>query len=1249
MVQWTKEQEEAIYTSGTNILVSAAAGSGKTAVLVERIIQKLLNKENPVDIDSLLVVTFTNAAAQEMRNRVGLALEEAIEQDPASYHLKKQLSLLQRASITTLHSFCLEVVRQYAYLLDLDPAFRIGDTMEMDLIKQDVLDDLFEEWYGDETGKVDEFFAVVDRFSSDRSDQDVEELILALYDFSVQSPWPDHWLNSLAETYDIPTDWNEEDLGFLAILKYEINNQFQGMREQMEEAMEIARDSDGPYQYIDNIQADLEGLTEAEAKMTSWNDFVTYMNDFTFTRLSGKKMDCNEEKKDQVKKLREAYKKSFNKMKDDWLSRSLERHVEDMRALHPIVKKLTELVEQFKDRFNQVKREKALVDFSDLEHFCLELLLSDEANETAIIPSSVAKHFQDRFTEVLVDEYQDTNLVQETIIRLVSKQEYPGNTFMVGDVKQSVYRFRHAEPKLFLEKYKRFKEDDDAGIRIDLAKNFRSRKEVLHGANYVFRQIIDEALGELTYDTDAELIYGNKSYDEVPIPNPEVELFLIDGNKEESPAITEDDEEALEDFRDLEKAQVEGRLYAKEIKKWIGTDGEKEPFTVMDKESGKERPVQYRDIVILLRSMKQAPVIAEELKQQGIPVYAEVAEGYFEAIEIKVMMSLLKVIDNPRQDIPLASVLRSPIVGLNEDELTRIRHAKRHGTFYEALTGYVKTNNNTTTDQLQRFLQLLEQFRVEARDGALSELIWDIYRETGYYDFVGGMPGGRQRQANLRALYDRARGYESTSFRGLFRFLRFIERMEERGDDLGAARALSEQEDVVRMMTIHKSKGLEFPIVIVGMMDKEFNLQDLRSKYLLDKDLGFATKFIDPVKRLSYTTLFYEAVKMKKLREQLAEEMRVLYVALTRAKEKLVMVGYVNALDKRLEDWDTILDHPEWVLPEHYRLKKKSYLDWVGPALIRHQDNEQLRIRTLPEEVQQEITADDSRFHVSMFHASELVNLNESHLEENEQLKMHIEEWTPVDVKDEDLAPFVDERLNYHYPDREATITRAKQTVTEIKRQREMLDEYSGEELISDYKAPIVKRPAFMQQEKTLSATEKGTAMHTVMQHLPIKKPLTKQEIGLEVERMIQKEILTRAEGDVIDIDAIHHFYGTSIAQVMMNTEHIYREAPFSLMLPADKIYPEFDKEKKEQVLLQGVIDCLIPSDDGWIILDYKTDTINESVSPELEVKLRNRYDMQLILYRTAIERIWKQPVKGAYLYFFEKQLLIEVPEIESL
>lgn len=1239
MVKWTKAQEEAIYTSGSDVLVAAAAGSGKTAVLVERIIQKVMSKDDPIDIDELLVVTFTNAAAQEMRNRVGLVLEESLAGQPTSNHLKKQLSLLQRASISTLHSFCMDTVKQYAYLLDIDPSFRIANNMEIDLLQQEVIDDLFEEWYGKEGEEQERFFAVVDRFSSDRNDADVETLILSLYTFSIQNPWPEQWLDSLANTYNISGEFEETDLKWLNVMKEEVQRQFSAIEQEIRLAEQLARESDGPYHYLEAIEADKENLKQAEALVTCWDDLQIFMTQSKFDRLSGKRVECNKDIQEEVKRLRNSYRDRWNDMKNNWFSRDLKSHIADMQELEPVIHQLTVLVKQFKLLFTKKKNEKGIVDFSDLEHYCLQLLVDDASTMEDVTPSKVAYQLQEQYKELLVDEYQDTNLVQETIITLISDQVGRGNIFMVGDVKQSIYGFRHADPSLFIDKYKRFEKDETSGRRIDLASNFRSREHVLTGANYIFRQLLDEAVGDISYDQAAELIYANHMYDETTHADPHPELIIIDRESE-----VEDDQEGDEnDYKDLGKAQLEARAYAQKIKEWIGEDGQ--PLQVVDKELESQRDLQYRDIVILLRSMVWAPTIVDELKQHGVPVYAELSTGYFEAIEIKILLSLLKVIDNPRQDIPLASVLRSPIVGLDEEELTQIRLANRQSGYYDALMAYIKTETNDTVTKIKQFLQQLKTFRLSAKQGALSELIWQIYRETGYFDFVGGMPGGRQRQANLRALYDRARTYETTSFRGLFRFLRFIEKMEERGDDLGAARALSEQEDVVRIMTIHKSKGLEFPVVIIGGMDRQFNVQDLNKKYLLDKNYGLASKYIDPIKRITYPTLFYHALQKVKRQQQLAEEIRVLYVALTRAKEKLAMVGNVTSFQKKQDKWLRMINHPDWVLPAHYRAETKSYLDWVGPALLRHQDNEILRREETPiHQVKQDIYTDASRWKVQVLHGREFVNMGDEIEKETKNVEQYIKRWEPLPEHDISKQSSVDARLSYKYPYQQAMSSRAKQTVTEIKRQQEVKDDYSSDQFVQSYQPPIMKRPNFLQHDTNISAAEKGTALHTVMQHLPFKEVLSQEDITKYISEFVDREILTDDVAETIDIQAIENFYQTPIAYHMIkHGDTLYREVPFSLAIKASKLYENWTNETDEHVLIQGVIDCLIPHKDGLILLDYKTDAIHGDVTQEKRQQLMSQYETQMKLYRHAIEAIWKQPVQVAYLYFFSKNELIEV------
>ncbi|ARI78070.1 helicase-exonuclease AddAB subunit AddA [Halobacillus mangrovi] len=1232
MVSWTEEQERAIYSHGSNILVAAAAGSGKTAVLVERIIQKLLHKEAPVNIDSLLVVTFTNAAAQEMRNRVGQALAQALEENPGSHHLKKQLSLLQNASISTLHSFCMDVVRRYAYMLDLDPGFRIADTIESDLIQQEVLEDLFEDWYGKEGTEQERFFDVVERFSSDRSDLDVEKLVLELYTFATQNPWPEAWLDQMVEMYEVKEGTGEEDLPWLNLLKQEVHSQLKAMEAEANQFLQLTREPDGPYSYGETVDQDLEMIQQAKGALEhSWEELQSYMGESKFASLSRKKMDCDEAKKDKAKKIRDSYKKRWNELRDEWFSRSLESYLKDMHELYPVMEQLAIIVKDFKQRYEQLKKEKAIVDFSDLEHYCLQILLDDASTPDQPLPSQVAEGFHKQFSEVLIDEYQDTNLVQETLLRLLTDGQEAGHLFMVGDVKQSIYRFRHAEPSLFLNKYKAYGLDGQPGERIDLARNFRSRKQVLDATNYIFRQVLDEEVGEMEYEKEAELIYSNKIYDELTAEDAKAELYLIDREARET------DTEENEEYKDLEKAQLEARAYGKKIRKWLGHEGEP-PMQVVDKETGTKRPIQYRDIVILMRSMTWAPTIVDELKQQGIPVYAELSTGYFEAIEIKVMLSLLKVIDNPMQDIPLASVLKSPIVGLNEDELATLRLANKRTSYYEAIQKYRAANE--LGRKVGAFLKMIQSFRERARQGALSELIWDIYRETGYYDFVGGMPGGRQRQANLRALYDRARSYESTSFRGLFRFLRFIERIEERGDDLGAARALGEQEDVVRIMTIHKSKGLEFPVVLLGAMDKQFNMMDLRNRYLLHKDYGFGSRYINPEKRLMYPTLAYHALKQAKKRELLAEEMRVLYVALTRAKEKLVMVGNVPSFEKKQEKWQAFVDTKSWVLPPHDRLDAKSYLDWVGPALIRHHHMEDLR-GEIQVETADEIHKDESEWQVEIAHGSEFAVIDELKEKRDEELQQAVKEWTPLPIEEEHDASIVD-RLNFVYPHSKAAKSRAKQTVTEIKRQRETKDEYSSDQLLVPYRAPIVRRPRFMQQDKQLTAAEKGSAMHTVMQHISFTREMSTSEVEEFVEHLVLKEILNRDEADVIDVDSITKFFYTPIGKLVMEAEQVEREVPFSLTLPANEVYSHWNEPTDEQVFIQGVIDAMIPYEDGWMILDYKSDQLPEG-EESIERVLRERYQTQVQLYRTALEKIWKQPVRRSSLYFFNGGLSVEV------
>lgn len=1239
MVQWTPEQQRAIYEKNQNILVAAAAGSGKTAVLVERIIEKILDEQEPINIDELLVATFTNAAAEEMRQRIGKALEQALEDNPTSYHLKKQLSLLQRAAISTIHSFCMNIVRQYSYVIDLDPAFRIADEMEIDLLKHEVLDELFEERYGDDGEEIESFFAVVDMFSSDRSDIAVEELLLRLHTFAKQSPWPEKWLEEVAKAYDVNEETEEADLFWLTLLKDEIEDQFISFQQMTLRAIDIANEADGPYHYEEALRADLDIIEKVLAAKDDWAALQLIIKTSSLKRLSGKRVECDEEKKEQIKEIRDLFRKQLATLKKRWFSRSLESHLRDMELLHPIIQTLTTLVLQFEERFMTEKRKRAIVDFNDLEHFALQILMDDKSTEERLVPSSIARYYEQQFKEILVDEYQDINLVQETIIQSISKQPPHGNLFMVGDVKQSIYRFRHAEPSLFINKYEQYKENEQAGKRIDLSKNFRSRETILTAANFMFKQMFDPALGDISYDEAAALVYGNKGYDQHPLRQDQAELILINDETEPGESLANHEDAMMED---LTKVQQEARLYAQKIKTWLGHDGH-DPLQTFDSELGQMRNVNYKDIVILLRSMSGAPTIVDELKKQGIPVYSELRTGYFQAIEIQVMINMLKVIDNPYQDIPLVSVLRSPIVSLDEEQLAQIRLEQKQGSYYEALVK-VSKRNDELSKIVAGFLDDLASYRERAREDSLSELIWIIFQQTGYYDFVGGIPGGRQRQANLRALYDRARSYEETSFRGLFRFLRFIERMEEQNKDLGEARALSEQEDVVRIMTIHKSKGLEFPVVILGELNKQFNFMDLRGNYISNKEYGFATKFIDPVKRISYSTLYYLAVNEEEKRNLLSEEMRVLYVALTRAKEKLVMVGHVSSFEEEVEKWQQVEEHSSTVLPNQLRKNAKSYLDWIGPALVRHEQNDLLRenkvmVSTVPEEIKN----DASQWQINVIETDQLFIDDDAEEVTREDIYTAVHEWKPISPVDRVLDKNVAERLQFTYPYEQAATSRAKQSVTEIKRRFDTVDDYSERRVVPSFQKITTERPAFLQKETSLTRAEVGTAMHTVMQHIPLEETWSKEALRSFLQTLVQEEKITEEEAEHIDIGAIEHFFETDIAHILKESE-VQREIPFSYTVPAKQLYTDWQEDESERVLIQGVMDCIAFTDEGIILLDYKTDHISDDeLDEQVIARLKKRYEVQMTLYKDALENILNEEIKAVYLYFFSRKLTIEL------
>lgn len=1224
---WTDDQWEAIVSEGQDILVAAAAGSGKTAVLVERLIRKMTRPEDPVDVDRLLVVTFTNASAAEMKHRITEALEKELAKNPGSLHMRRQLSLMNRANISTLHSFCLQVLRTFYYEIDLDPGFRLADQTEGELLGDEVLDELFEDEY--KAGKPS-FFELVDRYTSDRHDLDLQWLVKRIYEFSRSHPSPEQWMRAFLSLYDVDAQTKVEQLPFYPYIKEDLSLVFRSCLELLERALALSKEPGGPAPRAENFIDDLEQVNELIRHQDDFEKLYELLPNINFKRLK----TCKGDEYDPVllekaTDARNQAKKQLEKLKDEYFMRSPAQHLKSLAEMKPVVETLVELVIQFGQRFEKAKQEKSIVDFSDLEHYCLRILAEQDA-EGNLIETEAAKYYQQQFEEVLVDEYQDTNLVQETILKLVSKGEHAadGNLFMVGDVKQSIYRFRLAEPMLFLNKYKQFKPDGkETGKRIDLNKNFRSRSDVLDSTNFLFKQLMGETVGEIEYDEQAELKLG-ASYPESK--DTTTEMLLVHLDQQEA--------ETGEEREELETVQLEARVIAKKIRELV-----EQPFQVYDAKQQMTRNLQYRDIVILLRSMPWAPQMMEELKKQGIPVYANLSSGYFEATEVSVILSLLKVIDNPYQDIPLAAVLRSPIVHLDENEMALIRTSDKKGTYYDAVKTFMSVthSDHPTCKKLERFFRLLRKWRDFSMNHSVAELIWEVYRDTQYLDYVGGMPGGKQRQANLRALYDRAKQYEKAAFRGLFRFLRFIERMQERGDDLGAAKTFSETEDVVRMMTIHSSKGLEFPIVFTAGLGRNFNMMDLNQSYLLDKELGFGSKYIHPELRISYATLPLVAMKKKMRKELLSEELRVLYVALTRAKEKLFLVGSVKNQVKALSKWQNAATGEDWLLPDFERYQSKTYLDFIGPALIRHQ-----AMSSILEETGDVVLSHPSAFTISFTQASDLLKEDMSlEKEQQDEVVQALMEGLPVEEYG-DADEKVAERLSWRYPYLAASQVGTKQSVSEIKRMKEIQDEYSVPSSLRKARATLYDRPAFM-KKKALTAAEQGTAMHTVMQHiaLPSDEPYDDSRIQQLLDSLQQRDLLTNEQVQSIDQEGIAAFFSTSIGQKLRKADWVKREVSFSMVLPVKEVYSHIDAEG-EPVLIQGMIDCLFETDGKLYLLDYKTDRVQGRFTDGLEAAvpiLKKRYETQIALYAKAVERLTNRTLEEKILYFFDGNIEISL------
>lgn len=1322
---WTVEQRAAITLRG-QLLIAAAAGSGKTAVLVERLIQRITDPVEPEDVDRFLVVTFTKAAANEMRERIGKAIDEALfvaHETKEVERLLRQRTLLYRASITTLHSFCLDLIRKYFYLLELDPAFRVADQAEAGLLRQDVVETLFENRYEREDLA---FIKLVEAFGSDRDDQPLMDHVLRLFTFAYSQPHPDVWLGGLDQAYvweDIESmmqsEWGQAArLGLLDRVSESLNL--------LERAEQIIQRPGGPTPYAETLQDDLNRVkllnralqeghwTEVE---TQFRSAVEYPK-LPAIRSKTKKVSvaesakfeesCQKELQEECKKLRDEAKKKLNSLKIEVFAYPLEDQLPALCEMGTMAQTLGVLVREFSQVYAAAKGHRNVLDFTDLEHFALQLL--EKEGEASLI----AQGLKDYFAEVLVDEYQDINPVQERLLQLVSRQEESPNLFMVGDVKQSIYRFRMADPSLFLAKYSTLPHwypsmaasTSPTGIIIDLNRNFRSRLEVVEGVNFLFRQIMTKGAGEIPYDDQAALQYGASfvsGQDQLRTAEGPIELHLIDPktirNQLSTPCTdegmvdspNEDDPESPPvdgesvSSEDLDKARIEARLVSERIQCIVqGAE-----FQIHDNKLKAFRPVQYSDIVILMRSYSAvAPIYVEEFQNANIPVYAETTTGYFGASEVETMLSLLKIIDNPRLDIPLAAVLRSPLVGLNGRELGKVRMMLPEGDFYEALTLAVWTGLDqgslsaershdfqqilslyedslelllekarlimatapTLKDKITDFWIKLQTWRTRSRRTSLADLLWSLYEETGYLTYVGTLPAGAQRQANLRVLYDRASHFEASRYRGLFRFLRFLDRFRGQGKDLGSARALGETEDVVRLITVHASKGLEFPVVFVVGLGRTFNTQSLKGKLLLHSKLGLGMPIIDIENNVRYPSLIQYAVKQRLAQEGLAEELRILYVALTRAKERLFLYGTMDDLDKIFLKWYRTLEWGEVSLPEGQLRSAKCYLDWIGPALARHPgqlfgETEGKAALAIPE-----INAHwDIQIHRSLTSGKEESSENTLGETKDEVIVMSYDNNAESELVNEQLFSEVNRRLSWLYPHLNSVRQVAKTSVSELKRQYNW---HANEEATPlpafSTNTDSMKRPKFLQVEQELTAAERGTALHTAMQHLPFEEWATKWRALSEMEQinnvieflssLKEREILSHQQKNSINPIQIAQFLSSQLGERLFNAEQILREIPFTLTFPS---------ENQSNILVQGVIDVVMISKDEHLeihaeILDYKTDSFrsmsaDSSENSETDPKqiLQERYTLQLSFYALAIERLLKINVSRCTLYSF--------------
>ena len=1253
-MKFTPEQQRVIELHNSNILVSAAAGSGKTAVLVERIIRMICDGEHPADIDRLLIVTFTNAAAAEMRERIAAGIAARLEADPGNEHIQKQSALLHNAQITTIDSFSLFLIRNHFNEIGLDPDFRVADEGEIKLLQQEVLAQLLEDAYAGQfvPETPEQFHACVEYFCPGGRESVLEQHILNLSRYAGSFPWPAEWLE------ERKNDYAAGDLDALVRSDYgqylteRVKRTVEGCLEKLQEVKRLCELPDGPYMYGELTDAEIEQL-ERLTSCKNLEEQAAKIPAVTFARLPSKKDDSvDPAKRELAKAIRNSVKDTLSDLSESYFKTPLELAVEQGKACREPLRMLLDLVLEFDRRLLAAKQERHLIDFSDMEHYALQILLKREKVEETggtgtdhaetkyrIVPSDVAMEYRQYFQEILIDEYQDSNLVQEYLLSAISgEEEGRYNRFMVGDVKQSIYKFRLARPELFLEKYDTYQETGDL-CRIDLAKNFRSRIQVVDAVNGVFSRIMSREIGGIAYDDKAAL-YPGATYPAAEDPAYGSEALLVrkleKGEREESGTGEQHAEGAgaLVDYDNVR--QLEALAIAARIKQLKGS------LKVMEKSTGELRPVRYSDMVILLRTTSGwDEEFKKILEQQGIPVYITSKTGYFGALEVQELLQFLRVLDNPRQDIPLFGVMQSVFGGFTQEEIAQIRsggegHSRKRMTLYEALKEVAQSGRTEDTElsiKANDFLQRIDHYRNLTPYTSIRDLLQRILDDYDYLNYVTALPTGSKRRANVEMLLTKASAFEKTSYFGLFHFIRYMEQLEKYDVDYGEADTLDENADVVRIMSIHKSKGLEFPVVFVSGLSKRFNMQDANQSLIVDMDLGVAVDYVDSVRRIKNKTLRRAVLSAKMKEDNLAEELRVLYVALTRAREKLILTA---VLDKADEKWELAQMTGQERLTYLDFCEAGSYMDFLLPILPKTG----IAVKTLrtedlaAEELGEQLRMGDRREQLRLIACGETPLTGDP--EENERKLMHLRE-----------------RFAYQYPHPGLQKLYTKTTVSELKIAA-MAEKDEAAFHTFEEKEVVPYIPGFRREQEKVSGAVRGSAFHRVMELLDFaylftesglftgcpnnyeeyRRGLDKNRLQNRLEEFIQRETislrLTEEYAKAVNLPKILNFLEQELAYRMWRAQEqglLYREQPFVLGIDAKRLDP--DLPEGEKVLIQGIIDVFFIEDGESVLLDYKTDVIDS-----LEA-LWNRYNVQIQYYEEALTKLMQMPVKERILYSF--------------